>query len=119
LLSFAKSAKATSSVSEVETRKHFGHDGKVSFILTSVRLANNEFAPVRCYHKAFGTNSNASSSVPQLSSGKDATIPLGCEFTAQIDGDLRLKRESFPNSNKSTATAAPPESVASPTPQSH
>ena len=102
----AKGAKATGNVSEVETKKHFGHDGKVSFIITSVRLANNESAPLRCYHEAFGTSTNTSSSVPQLTSGKEASIPQGSDFTAQIDGDLPLNRASFPRaSNKSSALA--------------
>jgi hypothetical protein len=102
----AKGAKASGNVSEVETKKHFGHDGKVSFIITSVRLTNNESAPVRCYHEVFGTNTNTpNSTLPQLSSGKDATIAQGSDFTAQIDGDIRLKRESFPaTASKSGAT---------------
>lgn len=109
----AKGAKATGNTSEVETKKHFGHDGKVSFIITSVRLTNNESAPVRCYHEAFGTNTNTpNSTLPQLGSGKDATIPQGSEFTAQIDGDLHLKRESFP----ATKSAASQVQELTPTP---
>lgn len=115
----AKGAKATGNISEAEPKKHFGHDGKVGFIITSVRLTNNESVPVRCYHEAFGTNTNTPSSVPQISSGKDATITQGSEFTAQIDGDVPLKRESFPTTANKSATVAPPESVPSPTPQSH
>lgn len=84
----------------MEIKKRFGHDGKLAISITSVRLADNESAPVRFYFETFGS-SNASSTV-QLSSGKNAAIAPGTEFKALIDGDVRLKREDFVT-NKDTA----------------
>jgi len=91
----AKGSKATGKVVEAEAKKRFGHDGKVSFNVNSVRLADNESAPVRCFYESLGSSHSSSNSVVPLASGKDATIPEGTEFTARVDGDVRLKREAF------------------------
>jgi hypothetical protein len=90
-----RGAKATGSVAEAEPKKHFGHDGKLAFNITSVRLADNEQAPVRCYHESSGSANSSSNSVLPLGSGKDVTIPQGTDFTALVDGDVHLKREAF------------------------
>jgi hypothetical protein len=110
----AEGAKASGTVAEVEAKKHFGHDGKVSFNITSVHLANNESAPLRCYFEAFGT-SNTSSNV-QIGSGKDALIAQGTEFTARVESNVGLKRETFATGKDS---AAAPSADATHSPQSH
>jgi hypothetical protein len=89
----ARGAKATGTVAEAEIKKRFGRDGKIAISITSVRLADNDTAPVRLYHESFG-NSNSSGPV-QLGSGKDAMIAPGTDFNALVDGDVRLKREDF------------------------
>jgi hypothetical protein len=67
----------------------------VAFRIDSVRLANNEAAPVRCYHESYGSSNASSNSLPSLASGKDVTVTEGTEFTALVDGDVHLKRETF------------------------
>lgn len=89
----ARGAKAAGKVAEVEPKKHFGHDGKIAISIASVRLSDNESAPVRGYYEAFGSSS--SSSPVQIGSGKDATIAEGTDFQALVDGDVHLKREDF------------------------
>jgi hypothetical protein len=106
----ARGAKATGTIAEAEPKKHFGHDGKISFNINSVRLVNNDSAPVRCFYESSGSSSNSAVS---LSSGKDATIPQGLELTARIDGDVHLRRETF-LAAKDTQT-----STGSPNPKSH
>jgi hypothetical protein len=91
----AKGSKATGAVAEVELKKHFGHDGKISFSINWVTLADNEKAPVRFYFEAVGSSTLPDSSTVQLRSGKDAVIPQGAEYTVRIDGNVPLNRESF------------------------
>ena len=110
----ARGAKATGTVAESEPKKHFGHDGKIAISVTSVRLSDNDAAPVRLYYEAFGNSS--SGSPVALGSGKDATIAPGTDFTALIDGNIRLKREDFSAGKDSTTTSGP---EATPSPESH
>jgi len=100
----ARGAKATGTVAESEIKKRFGHDGKLAISITSVRLTNTESAPVRFYYETLGS-SNSSAPV-QLSSGKDALIPPGTDFTVLIDGDVRLKREDFTASKAAAGVPA-------------
>ena len=112
VLVVSRGSKATGAVAEVEIKKHFGHDGKVSFNINSVQLTNNETAPVRCYFSSIGSSSSSASSKP-LASGKDASISQGTEFTARIDGNVPLNRESFPinkNANSNTPAIQNPKS---------
>jgi hypothetical protein len=95
----ARGAKASGTVAATEMKKHFGHDGKLAVSISSVRLSDDEAVPVRGYYEAFG-NSNSGAPV-QLGSGKDATIAVGTDFKALVDGDVRLKREDF-SSRKET-----------------
>jgi hypothetical protein len=94
ILVVSRGAKAAGAVADVEIKKRFGHDGKVSFNINSVQLTNSETAPVRCYFSSIGSTS-ASGPAKPLASGKDANIPQGTEFTARVDGNVPLKRESF------------------------
>jgi hypothetical protein len=103
-----KGSMATGSVVVAEPKKHFGRDGKLAFNINSIRLADNEQAPVRCFHETSGAANSSSSSVVPLGSGKDATVPQGAEFTALVDGDVHLKREAFGVAKD--ASASPPAS---------
>lgn len=105
-----RGSTATGNVVVAEPKKHFGHDGKLAFNITSVRLADNEQAPVRCFHETSGAATSSSSSVVPLGSGKDATVPQGAEFTALVDGDVHLRREAF-----GAAKDAPTAPASSPT----
>jgi len=96
-----KGSKATGAIIEAEPKKHFGHGGKLVFNITSVPLADGEQAKLRCYQEISGSSNTSSDAVLPLASGKDVVIPQDVEFTAHIDGDIRLKREAF------VASAAP------------
>lgn len=103
-----RGSKATGNVAEAEPKKHFGHDGKLSFNITSVRLADNEQAPVRCYHEAPGSANSPSSPVKPLTSGKDVSFLQGTDFSALVDGDVHLKREAFTAAKDATAPPSAP-----------
>jgi hypothetical protein len=102
-----KGAKASGVIADAEPKKHFGHGGKLAFRMTSVQLADGEQAKVRCYQEATGSSNTSSDAVLPLSSGKDVAILQDVEFTALVDGDVHLKRESFVDSGGSPA--APPQ----------
>ena len=85
-----KGAAAAGTVSEAEGKKRLGHGGLLGITLNSVQLANDEKAAIRGYQEARGSNSAA----PMLS-GKDVAFIQGTEFTALVDGDVHLKRQSF------------------------
>ena len=107
----SKGSKATAVVAVSEPRRRFGHNGRVAFNVTSVELANNQQAPVRCYQEASGAPSTSSDSVVALSSGKDASLLADTSYTALIDGDLPLNRDSFsanPSTSPSAAANPPP-----------
>lgn len=90
-----KGTKASDVIAEAEPKKHFGHGGKLAFRMTSVRLADGGQAKIRCYQEATGSSNTSSDAVLPLSSGKDVAILQDVEFTALVDGDVHLKRESF------------------------
>jgi hypothetical protein len=90
-----KGSKVTAVVAVSEPKRRFGHNGRVAFRVTSAQLANNEQVPLRCYQEASGAPSTSSDSVVALSSGKDASLLADTSYTALVDGDLRLNRESF------------------------
>jgi hypothetical protein len=108
-----KGAKASGVIAEAEPKKRFGHGGKLAFRITSLQLANGEPAKVRCYQEATGSSNTSSESVLPLASGKDVAILQDVEFTALVDGDVRLKRESFARSKDGSA-ATDPASAAQP-----
>jgi hypothetical protein len=110
-----KGAKASGAIAEAEPKKRFGHAGKLAFRITSVRLADGEQAKVRCYQEATGSSNTSSEAVLPLGSGKDVAIVQDVEFTALVDGDVHLKRESFASSKDiSPATAPLPEQAPQP-----
>ncbi len=105
----SKGAKAFGVIAEAESKKRFGHSGRVAFNISSVRMANGEQAPLRGYQQATGASStSAADAVVPLSSGKDATIPQDTEFTATVVGNLQLKRETFESVSKDPASPTTP-----------
>ena len=102
-----KGAIASGVISEAEPKKHFGRGGRLVFSITSVSLADGEKATVRCYQEISGSaNTSSGDSAVPLASGKDAIVPQDTKFTALIDGDVPLKRESFVAAKD--ASMAPP-----------
>ncbi len=112
-----KGSKATAVVAVSESKRRFGHSGRIAFRVISVQLADNQQAPVRCYQEASGAPSTSSDSVVALSSGKDASLLADSNFTALVDGDFRLDRDSFASSPSASPAASP--SVAATPPPSH
>jgi hypothetical protein len=110
----SKGSKVTAVVAVSESKRRFGHNGRIAFNVTSVQLANNQQAPVRCYQEASGAPSTSSDSVVAFSSGKDASLLADTTYTALVDGDLPLDRVSFtasPSDSPSpSATTIPPSS---------
>ncbi len=90
-----KGSKASGVIAIAEPKKRFGHNGRIAFTITSVHLADNEPAPVRCYQEVSGVPNTSSQAVIPLASGKDAAFLQDAEFTALVDGDMHLKREAF------------------------
>jgi len=105
-------AAATGVVTESETKKRLGHGGKLAFSINSVQLKDNEKAAVRSFQESSGANSAAGTFLP-LASGKDVVYAQGADYTAYVDGDMKLKRESFSTEND-TSSAAP--AIAAPKP---
>ncbi len=103
-------AKVSGAIAEAETKKRFGHGGKLAFSITSMTLADGEQIKVRCYQEASGTSNTSADAVLPLNSGKDVTIPKDVEFTALVDGEARLNRESFEHP-KSAPSASPATTV--------
>jgi hypothetical protein len=86
-----KGSKENGVIAEAEPKKRFGHGGKLAFSVSSLRLADGEQAPLRSYQEASG---GAGTSSAVLAS-KEATMQQNAEFTLLVDGDVRLKRETF------------------------
>jgi hypothetical protein len=110
-----KGTEGTGGVDSVEPKKRFGRGGSLAFHIASVRLADNELAPLHCFQGVSGSSNTSAEAVLPLASGKDAAILEDAEFTALVDTDLQLKREAF------AAPTAPKDSTApavGPSPQS-
>jgi len=111
-----KGAKAAGVVDSVETKKRFGRGGSLAFHIASVRLANNELAPLHCFQEVSGSSNTSAEAVLALASGKDAAILEDAEFSALVDSDVQLKREAFaaPTAPKDSAAPAVAPSLQSP-----
>ncbi len=107
-------AAATGLVKEVEPRRRLGHGGKLAFSIDSVRLKDNEKAAVRSFQESTGAN-NAAGTILPLASGKDVVFAQGTEFTAYVDGEMKLKKEAF-EAEKANSSAAPAAPDGKPTP---
>jgi hypothetical protein len=105
LVVIPRGAAATAVVTEAEPKKRLGHGGKLGFNINSVRLSDDEKAAVRSYQESTGSNSPGGAILP-LGSGKDVVFTEGTDFTAYIDGDMKLKKAAF-RAEKDTSNAAP------------
>src|SRR6266436_522162 len=74
-------------VTEVEPKKRLGRGGKLALSINFLRLGNNEKAAVRSFQET-------SESISQ-GHGKDIVFAEGSNFTAYVDGDVHLKKETF------------------------
>jgi hypothetical protein len=105
LVVIPRGAAATAVVTEAEPKKRLGHSGKLGFNINSVRLSDDEKAAVRSYQESTGLNSSGGAILP-LGSGKDVVFTEGTDFTAYIDGDMKLKKAAF-QGEKDSSGAAP------------
>jgi hypothetical protein len=71
-----------------------GRGGKLSVLIQSVRLADNQQVGLRSDTERRGSSSTAGVVIPVMH-GKDITFPQGMEFMAYVNADTRLKRENF------------------------
>jgi len=106
-------SKVSGVIAAAESKKRFGHGGRLAFSITSITLADGEQVKVRCYQEASGSSNTSADAVLPLSSGKDVTIPKDVEFTALVDGEARLKREGFetPKTHPATSPATSGQST--------
>lgn len=102
-------AAATGLVKEAEPKKRLGHSGKLAFSINSVRLKDNEKAAVRSFQESSGSGNSTGVMLP-LASGKDVVFTQGTEFTAYVDGDMKLKKDAFQAAKDSSSSPpAPPD----------
>src|ERR1700675_1534861 len=94
LLVIPKGAVAVGVVNEAEPKKALGRGGKLSVLIRSVRLADNEQAVLRSGGEGKGSSSTAGMVIPVMH-GKDITFPKGMDFIGYVNGNTRLKRENF------------------------
>jgi len=107
-------AAATGVVKEAEPKKRLGHGGKLAFSINFVRLRNDEKAAVRSFQESAGSNNSAGAILP-LATGKEVVFTQGSEFTAYVDGDMKLKKEAFRAAKDDSSPApAPPDHKPSP-----
>ena len=102
-----RGAAATAVVTEAEPKKRLGHGGKLGFNINSVRLSDDEKAAVRSYQESTGSNSSTGAILP-LASGKDVVFTEGTDFTAYVDGDMKLKKAAFQGEKHSSSAAPAP-----------
>ncbi len=98
-------ATAVGIVTEVEPKKRLGRGGKLALSINFLRLGNNEKAAVRSFQETSESSSLAGAGVSQ-GHGKDIVFAEGSDFTAYVDGDVHLKKETF-LAAKDGANAAP------------
>jgi len=100
-------ATATGVVKEAEPKKRMGHAGKLGFSIDFVRLKDNEKAAVRSYQESAGSNSSGGAILP-LAGGKEVVFTQGSEFTASVDGDMKLKKQAFQGAKDDSGAAPAP-----------
>ncbi len=98
-------ATAVGIVTEVEPKKRLGRGGKLALSINFLRLGNNEKVAVRSFQETSESSSLAGAGVSQ-GHGKDIVFAEGSDFTAYVDGDVHLKKETF-LAAKDGANAAP------------
>jgi hypothetical protein len=89
-----KGSAAIGVVNEAEPRKALGRGGKLSVLIRSVRLADNEQAVLRSGGEGKGSSSTAGMVIPVMH-GKEITFPKGMEFIGYVNGNSRLQRDNF------------------------
>jgi hypothetical protein len=89
-----KGAQAVGVVNEAEPKRALGRGGKLSVLIRSVRLADNEQAVLRSGGEGKGSSSTAGMVIPVMH-GKDITFPKDMDFIGYVNGNTRLKRENF------------------------
>lgn len=115
LVVIPKGAAAMGVINEAEPRKALGRGGKLSVLLRSVRLADDQQAVLRSGGEGKGSSSTAGVVIPVMH-GKDITFPKGMDFIAYVNGDTHLKRENFHASTGAPHAAAPAPAPPSSTP---
>jgi hypothetical protein len=115
LVIIPKGAGAMGVINEAEPRKALGRGGKLSMLLRSVRLADDQQAVLRSGGEGKGSSSTAGMVIPVMH-GKDITFPKGMDFIGYVNGDTHLKRQNFHASTEEPhpAGAAPASSTPRP-----
>jgi len=106
----AKGATASATVTEAQSKRRMGREGKLDMTLDYVRLVDNEKAALTATaggkggsHVAAMTGAIVATAIFTLGGsalflfmhGKDITIPKGAETTAYINGDMTLEMSRF------------------------
>lgn len=99
-----KGTKATGTVAEASPKGRFGHNGKLTLKLTSVRLVDNQTVELRMDQGSKGERHGVSKVLPVMK-GKDITLAQGTEMLAYVNGVMHLAAAKFPKA-KETATSA-------------
>ena len=87
-------ATAIGIVTEVEPKKRLGRGGKLALSINFLRLGNSEKAAVRSFQETSESSPLAGAGASQ-GHGKDIVFAEGSDFTAYVDGDVHLKKETF------------------------
>ena len=87
-------ATAVGIVTEVEPKKRLGRGGKLAMSINFLRLGNHEKAAVRSFQETSESSSLAGAGASP-GHGKDIVFAEGSDFTAYVDGDVHLKKETF------------------------
>ena len=78
-----------------------------------MRLANNDKAAVRSFQETTDSSPLAGAGVSQ-GRGKDIVFAEGSNFTAYVDGDVHLKKETFQSTKDGANPAAPAQNASHP-----
>lgn len=105
LVVIPRGAAATAVVMQAEPKKRLGHGGKLGFNINSVRLGDDEKAAIRSYQES---SSSSGGAMLPLASGKDVVFTEGTDFTAYVDGDMKLKKAAFQAEKDSSNTTPAP-----------
>jgi hypothetical protein len=106
VLSCPRDPKLLASSPPSSPKKRFGHLGKLDFSITSMRLADGDLVPVRCYQQFLGSSHNSPETALPIYPGGDAVVAKDAEFTVFVTGDLPLKRGAFTSSKESSAAGS-------------
>jgi len=88
-------SKVSAFIAEAEPKKRFGHGGKLAFSITSIALADGEQVKVRCYQEASGSSNTSADAFYRSIRAKMLRFRRTWNSPLLVDGEGRLKRESF------------------------